>query len=175
MRGTGKKTKYQELYILNQGHYTWNDGRSYAGEWKDNEMEGFGVYLWPDGKRYEGYFVDDKKHGYGIYSWADKRVYEGWWMQGKQHGLGMYKVPNKPAQYGVWECGKRIHWCNEQEIELIRLKNMNYRMFLETNSDKTFNCEEEDSFDCPKAFIEKQRNHVKLLQSLENEGKHNKS
>ena len=30
-------------------------------------MEGVGVYTWNDGRKYEGEYKDDKKHGYGIY------------------------------------------------------------------------------------------------------------
>lgn len=36
-------------------------------------MEGVGVYTWQDGRIYEGEYKDDKKHGYGLYIWADKR------------------------------------------------------------------------------------------------------
>jgi hypothetical protein len=56
-------------------------------------MEGVGCYSWNDGRRYEGEYKDDKKHGYGVYQWADQRVYMGYWNRGKQHGLGIYKTP----------------------------------------------------------------------------------
>jgi len=34
--------------------YTWVDGRKYVGDWKDNNMHGFGVYTWSDGRMYKG-------------------------------------------------------------------------------------------------------------------------
>ena len=34
----------------NMGVYTWNDGRSYMGEYKDDKKEGYGVYTWNDGR-----------------------------------------------------------------------------------------------------------------------------
>jgi hypothetical protein len=35
--------------ISGLGIYTWLDGRSFKGEWKENNMEGFGKYTWGDG------------------------------------------------------------------------------------------------------------------------------
>ena len=68
------------------------------------------MYTWQDGRKYEGQYRDDKKHGFGIYSWADMREYQGMWFRGKQHGLGLYSVPGSEAKYGLWEDGKRIEW-----------------------------------------------------------------
>jgi len=36
------------------GTFTWPDGRSYNGEWKDNMMHGQGTYTWMDGRKYIG-------------------------------------------------------------------------------------------------------------------------
>jgi hypothetical protein len=40
-------------------------------------MDGIGIYSWQDGRKYVGEYRDDKKHGYGSYSWSDGRLYEG--------------------------------------------------------------------------------------------------
>ena len=32
------------------GHFTWNDGRSYVGQYKINLKEGEGEFTWPDGR-----------------------------------------------------------------------------------------------------------------------------
>lgn len=29
------------------------------------------VFTWNDGRRYEGEYKDDKKHGYGVFEWPD--------------------------------------------------------------------------------------------------------
>ena len=62
-----------------QGHYIWNDGREYNGQWKYNMIEGEGVFKWKDGRKYEGEYKNDKKDGYGIFEWADGKKYKGYW------------------------------------------------------------------------------------------------
>lgn len=42
-------------------------------------MHGEGEYTWEDGRRFKGNYKNDKKHGYGEYTWADGRVYLGYW------------------------------------------------------------------------------------------------
>ena len=32
------------------------------------------VFTWDDGRKYEGEYKDDKKHGYGVFEWPDSRV-----------------------------------------------------------------------------------------------------
>ena len=39
--------------------YTWENGKQYIGDWKQNKMDGFGIFKWIDGKRYEGEFKND--------------------------------------------------------------------------------------------------------------------
>ena len=34
-------------------------------------MDGKGVFTWEDGRSYSGEYKLDKKHGYGIFSWPD--------------------------------------------------------------------------------------------------------
>lgn len=36
------------------GVFTYENGRIYSGEYKEDEKNGFGIYRWPDGKIYEG-------------------------------------------------------------------------------------------------------------------------
>lgn len=35
------------IYIIIQV-FTWNDGRKYNGEYKDDKKHGYGVFEWPD-------------------------------------------------------------------------------------------------------------------------------
>ena len=104
----------------------------YKGEWKENNMDGYGVYQWRDGRLYEGQYKEDKKHGYGIYHWADGRRYEGYWAQGKQHGLGKYILPAETKEkYGLWEDGKRIEWF-EDDSRIMKINNHeeDYRIYF---------------------------------------------
>lgn len=57
------------LFLLSLGFYTWPDGRTYEGQWKDNMMNGQGIFKWKDGKKYIGEYIADKKHGYGEFFW----------------------------------------------------------------------------------------------------------
>jgi hypothetical protein len=59
------------------GMYRWSNGRTYIGEWYDNQMHGEGVESWPNGSRYQGQFKANKRHGQGTFIWADGRQYVG--------------------------------------------------------------------------------------------------
>lgn len=78
-------------------------------------MSGFGFYTFSDGKTYEGYYKDDKKSGYGIYTWLDGKKYSGWWDNGKQHGYGML-IKDSKIQIGEWRDGKKIEWLSDKKI-----------------------------------------------------------
>ena len=96
-------------------------------------MEGAGIYTWQDGRSYEGEYKDDKKHGYGIYKWTDGRIYYGWWYKGKQHGLGLYKMTEEGLKYGLWEEGKRIEWFDKEVADKITSKEIDYKQYFRNN------------------------------------------
>ena len=61
-----------EVTILNGYHrYTYADGSTYDGEWKDDKGHGQGTLTWADGNKYEGEWKDGKKHGQGTYNYPD--------------------------------------------------------------------------------------------------------
>lgn len=43
-----------------QGEFTWNDGRKYIGDYKDDKKHGYGQFEWPDGRKYKGYWENGK-------------------------------------------------------------------------------------------------------------------
>jgi len=48
-------------------------------------------------------------------------------VKGKQHGLGTYfVVKDNKARSGLWEDGKRIEWYNDDEVNLIMQKKLDY-------------------------------------------------
>ena len=40
-------------------------------------MEGKGLYTFSNGKTYEGEFKNDLKEGFGVFKWPDGRIYSG--------------------------------------------------------------------------------------------------
>ena len=56
--------EFKEDNICGYGKYIWNDSKEYIGEWKNNQVCGYGMLT--DGKIcHIGYFDNDKKKGYG--------------------------------------------------------------------------------------------------------------
>lgn len=41
------------LYIIKV--FTWNDGRIYKGEYKNDKKEGYGIFTWPEGRVIDKY------------------------------------------------------------------------------------------------------------------------
>ena len=69
MHGFGK------IIFLKEGH-------KYEGQFKNNQIEGWGVLLWKYGDRYEGQVKDGKMHGKGKYYYKDGKIYEGIFVNG---------------------------------------------------------------------------------------------
>lgn len=80
----------------------------------NNKMHGTGVFTWQDGRRYEGEYRNDLKDGFGIYTDSDGKVYEGGWEAGKQDGVGFFQTNGMPSKRkGIWINGQRIKWLDE--------------------------------------------------------------
>jgi hypothetical protein len=80
--GTMESVAYEgELNKAGEKHghglYRWSNGRTYVGEWYENQMDGEGVESWPNGSRYQGQFKANKRHGNGTFTWFDGRQYIG--------------------------------------------------------------------------------------------------
>jgi len=91
--------------------------KSYIGEWKKGQMNGFGIFNYPDGKSYKGYFEKDKKNGFGIYSGKNILRYEGKYKKGKQYGIGRITNEKGQKQIGLYLKGKRLKILNEKDFK----------------------------------------------------------
>lgn len=80
-------------------------------------MHGSGTYTWDDGRRYQGDYKDDKKHGFGAYMLVDGRVYYGNWKEGLQHGEGSIVLPNMQIHKAYYENGKETMKMEPEEVE----------------------------------------------------------
>ena len=77
-----------------------------------------GVFSWNDSRSYDGQYVKDQKEGVGVFKWPDGRRYEGQWRNGKQHGHGVYTAATGESREGEWEEGRRTRWVgNEGQVE----------------------------------------------------------
>ena len=81
--------KEQSIFLSNEsgeglGKFTFPDGDTYEGEFKDWDMNGQGTYTWSDGRKYVGKFKDGKEHGQGTNIWSNGNKYVGEWKDGKE-------------------------------------------------------------------------------------------
>lgn len=52
------------------GLFSYNDGTSYQGTWKNDKRDGKGTLIYIDGASYEGEWKEDMMNGRGIYTSA---------------------------------------------------------------------------------------------------------
>jgi hypothetical protein len=89
------------------GSYTWYDGSTYEGTWKDNQKTGMAVYKDANGDTYVGEWKMNRRSGEGVYTWADGRVWLGQWKEGEPHGRFVQYAPDKSIErMGIFQKGK---------------------------------------------------------------------
>ena len=89
------------------GSYTWYDGSTYEGTWKDNQKTGRAVYKDANGDTYVGEWKNNRRSGEGVYSWRDGRIWLGQWKDGEPHGRFIQYGPDKTVErMGIFHKGK---------------------------------------------------------------------
>ena len=89
------------------GSYTWYDGSTYEGTWKDNQKTGRAVYKDANGDTYVGEWKSNRRSGEGVYSWKDGRVWLGQWKDGEPHGRFIQYAPDKSIErMGIFQKGR---------------------------------------------------------------------
>jgi hypothetical protein len=58
------------------------------------------VYKCVTGKSYKGEYKQDQRYGKGEMKWQDGSLYAGSWVKGLQHGLGKMKFPDGSVKEG---------------------------------------------------------------------------
>ena len=76
------------IVIMEKWKNIWLKGFKYVGEWKMQNMHGFGIGTWPNGDRYEGDWVNGQRTGQGKYFYSGGGVYTGEWKNNNRHGEG---------------------------------------------------------------------------------------
>ncbi len=84
-----------------RGYMLFSNGDSYEGEFKNNEMNGFGIYKTKsDGSEFRGYYSQGKKHGEGILICKDVS-HRGNWNNGLYCFYWNYNNEDK-GKYKSW-------------------------------------------------------------------------
>ncbi|KAJ1637222.1 hypothetical protein T492DRAFT_609678 [Pavlovales sp. CCMP2436] len=65
-------------------------GYKFVGEWKSDQMEGYGEFLYASGAKYAGQWEKNRYSGHGKYNFPDGSTYEGRWTENQMHGAGMF-------------------------------------------------------------------------------------
>ena len=122
--------EWKENNMEGFGIYHFKDGRLYIGEWKDNKMHGYGEFTWAEGRKYYGFYKYDKKNGFGIYYWPDDIFLISFWKNGKQNGFGKY-IKGNTIKYGKWRDGKKITIFQNKEDFANSIDNKKYNVFFQ--------------------------------------------
>jgi hypothetical protein len=79
-------------------------GASYAGNFTNGAIDGFGVYEFGEGStiKYEGEFSDGQVSGFGVYYWRSGGRYAGHRVEGAREGSGVYFFPDGTRFEGAW-------------------------------------------------------------------------
>ncbi|XP_076011850.1 alsin-like isoform X3 [Genypterus blacodes] len=126
--GRFKDAKYTGGWLAGRVHgrgtMKWPDGRTYCGNFKNGQEDGYGECLVPNkvlnkADSYSGQWRDGKIRGFGKYKYASGEVYEGCFYDGQRHGYGMLSsgklartsssvfigqwVHDKKTGYGVYD------------------------------------------------------------------------
>jgi len=89
------------------GTYNYPGGSRYVGEWRGAKRSGqgtnyFAEYQWR-GDKYAGEWRDDRINGFGTYTWANGNQYVGQWRDAKRSGQGTFTIAGDgPKQSGSW-------------------------------------------------------------------------
>lgn len=91
-----------------KGHFLYENGNIYDGEWRDDLKHGKGTYTWTGrGDAYEGQWKDNKRHGRGKLTLTDGSIYNGEWKRNEKHGKGKFTWPDGNFHEGQYKNGKK--------------------------------------------------------------------
>ncbi len=77
----------------------------YEGEWKNDQMSGFGAFIFSNGEKYEGEFQDGNRHGKGLMR-MNSSTYDGEWKNDQMCGFGVLSRSNGEKYEGDFRDGK---------------------------------------------------------------------
>ena len=101
--------KEQSIFLSNEsgeglGKFTFPDGDTYEGEFKDWDMNGQGTYTWSDGRKYVGEFKGGERNGHGTFTSFEGDKYVGEFKDEKFWNGTTYEIGGNI--FGKWVNGK---------------------------------------------------------------------
>ena len=94
------------------GSFVGDNGLTYEGEWRNNQMHGQGTATLPNGDKYVGNFKDGKYHGQGTYTFANGKKRKGFFMNNEF-------IPDICEDMGLSENSSGYEKCINRLIEKV--------------------------------------------------------
>lgn len=92
-KGNKYKGEFKNNEITGYGYLIYENKQTYKGELVNGKKEGKGIYNWPSGEEYDGEYKNDIKEGEGTFKWANGLIFKGKFSKGRPFGKG--KLINK--------------------------------------------------------------------------------
>ncbi len=89
------------------GHYRFDNGEEYRGNFINGEYHGFGMFTWANGNFYLGNFVKSVREGSGTY-YYNGRAIQGNWVGGKCEGKFVLRMPDGSSSVVMFKDDKLI-------------------------------------------------------------------
>ena len=99
--GRKYKGEFKNNEITGYGYLIYENKQTYKGNLVDGKKEGKGKYIWPDGSEYEGEYKNDIREGEGSLKWANGLIFKGKFHNGRPEGKGKLYSKNsiKDVEY----------------------------------------------------------------------------
>ena len=93
--------EFKNNEITGYGYLIYENKQTYKGNLVDGKKEGKGKYIWPDGSEYEGEYKNDIREGEGSLKWANGLIFKGKFHNGRPEGKGKLYSKNsiKDVEY----------------------------------------------------------------------------
>ena len=93
--------EFKNNEITGYGYLVYENKQTYKGNLVDGKKEGKGKYIWPDGSEYEGEYKNDIREGEGSLKWANGLIFKGKFHNGRPEGKGKLYSKNsiKDVEY----------------------------------------------------------------------------
>ena len=92
--GESYEGEFKDDELTGYGCYKWSNNHIYKGQFLNGNMNGIGYYTWPEGGYYKGNYINNIKEGKGEFMWPDGRIFKGNFKDGKPNGKGTLIINN---------------------------------------------------------------------------------